>query len=191
MRNNLLKILVFGLLLSNTSIANDLINAAKERLKHKVIYDGSYQKIAYPMGDVSDNKGVCTDVVIRAYRQIGIDLQELVHVDMKARFSEFPSIWGLRKPDSNIDHRRVPNLEVFFAEKGESLAVTKNKADYKSGDIVTWRLNHNNLPHIGVVSDVKSASGTPLIIHNIGMGPQMNDMLFAHKIVGHYRYLSD
>ena len=120
------------LILSNAVVAeHKLVTAAKERLNHFVIYDGSYQSIAYPNGDVDKNKGVCTDVIIRSYRQLGIDLQKLVHEDMQNNFSLYPSIWGLSKPDSNIDHRRVPNLETFFKRHGQSLAITKNAKDYK------------------------------------------------------------
>jgi uncharacterized protein YijF (DUF1287 family) len=168
--------------------ANDLVSAAKQRLNHFVIYDGSYQKIAYPMGDVDKNKGVCTDVIIRSYRALGVDLQELVHEDMKSHFDEYPQNWGLNKPDSNIDHRRVPNLETFFAKYGKTLPITNKANDYQPGDLVTWRLKGTNLPHIGIVSDQMAASGNYKIIHNIGLGPQLNDMLFDHKIVGHYQY---
>ncbi len=166
-----------------------LVEAAKERLKHFVIYDGSYKKIPYPNGDVDKNRGVCSDVVIRSYRTLGKDLQQLVHEDMKAHFDAYPKIWGLKKPDSNIDHRRVPNLEAFFKRHGKTLKTTKNPKDYQPGDIVSWRLD-NNLPHIGIVSDEpsKSNSNRYKIIHNIGLGPQLNDMLFDFKIVGHYRY---
>ncbi|MCX7554320.1 DUF1287 domain-containing protein [Marinicella sp. S1101] len=170
------------------SIANPLVDAAKDRLKHVVIYDGSYQSIAYPMGDVAANKGVCTDVIIRSYRALGIDLQQLVHEDMDKHFGLYPKIWGLNKPDSNIDHRRVPNLEVFFKRFGVALPITQNPRDYQPGDIVSWRLSGNNRPHIGIVSDQKAASGNYEIIHNIGWGVRSEDMLFKHPITGHYRY---
>lgn len=177
------------LLLFSLSIqANELVEAAKERLNHLVIYDGSYQKIDYPMGDVDKNKGVCTDVVIRSYRSIGVDLQQLLHQDMVASFEEYPKIWGLKKADSNIDHRRVPNLETFFTRFGQVLPITNDPEDYRPGDLVTWRLTGSNLPHIGIVSDEQAASGNPKIIHNIGWGPQIEDMLFKHKIVGHYHF---
>ncbi len=168
--------------------ANPLVKAAKERLEHFVIYDGSYQKIAYPMGDVNPSKGVCTDVIIRSYRTLDIDLQRLVHEDMKAHFDQYPAIWGLKKPDSNIDHRRVPNLEAFFARYGKVLPITDQGKDYQPGEIVTWRLKGSNLPHIGIVSDEKASSGNYKIIHNIGWGPQLNDMLFDHRIEGHFVY---
>lgn len=182
-----MKVLVL-LLVSLPLYANDLVSAAKDRLNHFVIYDGSYKKIAYPMGDVDKNKGVCTDVIIRSYRALGVDLQQLVHEDMKAQFDVYPNIWGLNKPDSNIDHRRVPNLETFFSEHGKTLPISKDPKDYHPGDLVTWRLNGSNLPHIGIVSDEVAASGHYKIIHNIGLGPQMNDMLFDHKIIGHFQY---
>ncbi len=165
-----------------------LISAAKERLKHKVTYNGVYQAIAYPMGDVPDNIGVCTDVVIRSYRKLGIDLQQLVHRDMKAHFEQYPKIWGLSRPDTNIDHRRVPNLQTFFGRQGASMGVTDVAADYLPGDLVTWMLP-GNLPHIGIVSDIKSADGERyLIVHNIGLGPNLDDFLFGARITGHYRY---
>lgn len=154
-------------------------------------YDGGYKAIPYPNGDVPPETGVCTDVIIRAYRALGFDLQKLVHEDMKRNFSKYPRLWGLSRPDRNIDHRRVPNLQVFFARHGKSLPVTKDPANYKTGDIVTWNLAHpsRSLPHIGIVSDKMSADGkTPLVVHNIGGGTQIEDMLFNYKITGHYRY---
>jgi len=176
------------LLLSQSAQSSDLVKAAKERLNHLVIYDGSYQTIDYPMGDVDANKGVCTDVIIRSYRVLGIDLQQRVHEDMTAHFDSYPTIWGLSKPDSSIDHRRVPNLETFFKRHGENLPVSKQAKDYQPGDVVTWRLKGNNLPHVGIVSDTKAESGRNEIIHNIGWGPQSDDILFEHPIVGHFRY---
>jgi uncharacterized protein YijF (DUF1287 family) len=167
-----------------------LVDAAFERTKHSVRYDGSYRTIAYPNGDVPSNIGVCTDVLIRAYRTLGIDLQQLVHEDMVAHFDRYPSrrIWGLVRPDKNIDHRRVPNLQCFFTRHGTSLQVTRNGSDYKPGDIVTWLLP-GNLPHIGIVSDkVDQQTKSPLIVHNIGAGPKLEDMLFYYPITGHYRY---
>ncbi len=153
-----------------------------------VIYDGSYRKIPYPNGDVPRNIGVCTDVVIRAYRKLNIDLQKEVHEDMKPNFSEYPKIWGLKETDTNIDHRRVPNLQVFFSRKGATLPVTNNPKNYKPGDIVTWMLP-NNLPHIGIVVNKKSADGKRYkIVHNIGGGQVLEDMLFDYTITGHYRY---
>lgn len=154
-------------------------------------YDGAYKSIPYPNGDVPIETGVCTDVIIRAYRALGFDLQKLVHEDMKKHFSKYPKIWGMTRTDRNIDHRRVPNLEVFFARHGKKLPVTKNPADYKTGDIVTWNLAHpsRSLPHIGIISDKLSDDGkTPLVVHNIGGGAQVEDMLFNYKITGHYRY---
>lgn len=171
---------------------NNLVAAATERLNHFVIYDGSYKSIAYPNGDVDKNKGVCTDVVIRSYRSLGIDLQKRVHEDMKKNFSTYPQIWGLKKPDSNIDHRRVPNLEKFFQKNGTSLKISDDSKTYQPGDLVTWRLP-NNLPHIGIVSNIHSDKDPNRykIIHNIGWGPKLDDMLFEYKIVGHFRYESD
>ena len=167
--------------------SENLVKAAHERLKSFVIYNGKYVKLKYPMGDVHKNTGVCTDVIIRSYRQLGLDFQQLIHEDMKAHFSSYPKNWGLKKPDTNIDHRRVPNIRRFLKRKGYSLPITKNPNDYRAGDIVTWRLA-NNLPHIGIVVDQKSSKSIPLIIHNIGWGPKLEDFLFGAKITGHYRY---
>lgn len=170
---------------------DDIVDAAMERTAHAVQYDGSYIPIDYPNGDVPPNIGVCTDVLIRSYRVIGTDLQRLVHKDMQANFSEYPSrcIWGLSRTDSNIDHRRVPNLQVFFSRHGERLPVTGDKDDYRPGNIVTWILP-GNLPHIGIVSDkINPETDNPLIIHNIGAGPQIEDMLFRYQITGHYKYI--
>ncbi|EJE8558715.1 DUF1287 domain-containing protein [Vibrio vulnificus] len=169
---------------------SDLVDAAKERTTHTVIYDGSYIKIAYPNGDVPPSIGVCTDVIIRSYRKLGVDLQVLVHEDMRDNFSLYPSnrIWGLSKPDRNIDHRRVPNLQIFFKRHGQSLLISDEGLAYKAGDIVTWMLP-SNLPHIGIVTNDLSQDGKrPLIVHNIGSGPVLEDMLFDFKITGHFRY---
>ncbi len=134
--------------------------------------------------------GVCTDVVIRSYRAVGIDLQELVHEDIQKYFSAYPKNWSLRKPDTNIDHRRIPNLKTFFSRHGKALSVSQQASDYKPGDIVTWMLPRN-LPHIGIVTDQFVPNTTrPMIVHNIGQGPQLEDMLFQYKITGHYRYLT-
>ncbi|HWW75641.1 MAG TPA: DUF1287 domain-containing protein, partial [Pyrinomonadaceae bacterium] len=159
------------------------------RTSHEVRYDPTYFVIEYPGGDVPAEVGVCTDEVIRSYRALGVDLQQLVHEDMKANFSLYPHKWGLKKPDTNIDHRRVPNLMVFFARQGASLPVTQEARDYRPGDVVTWDLG-GGMTHIGVVVGVPSAAdeGRLQIVHNIGAGPKMEDVLFAWKITGHYRY---
>lgn len=175
------------------SFTEDFVDAAHERTTHQVSYDGAYRTIDYPWGDVPKNKGVCTDVIIRAYRSLGTDLQQLVHEDMQHHFSQYPSarIWGLTKPDKNIDHRRVPNLQVFFTRFGKVLKVTNNASDYSAGDIVTWMLPGNR-PHIGIVTEkVNPITGNPMIVHNIGSGPQLEDMLFSYKISGHYHYVPD
>ncbi|WP_253938286.1 DUF1287 domain-containing protein [Hahella sp. HN01] len=165
-----------------------LSTAALERTNHQVVYDGRYRSIPYPNGDVPANTGVCTDVVIRAYRQLGVDLQKEVHEDMSQYFSLYPKIWGLQKPDANIDHRRVPNLQTYFSRHGQSLPVTDKAEDYQPGDLVTWMLP-GNLPHIGIVVDKKHwLSSRPMIVHNIGRGPKLEDMLFDYPITGHYRY---
>ena len=167
-----------------------LVSAAEERTHHTVRYDSAYVRIPYPGGDVPEDTGVCTDEVIRSYRALGIDLQKEVHEDMEKNFFAYPRqrTWPGRSPDTNIDHRRVPNLMVFFSRKGESLAIKDNPADYLPGDIVTWDLG-GGVPHIGIVVDEKSAQdGRHLIVHNIGQGPKREDVLFAWKITGHYRY---
>ena len=170
------------------SFALNLVKAAKERTTHTVIYDGSYKKIPYPLGDVPDGIGVCTDVVIRSYRALGIDLQQLVHEDMQEDFSAYPNNWGLHKPDSNIDHRRVPNLQTFMRRHGTTLSVSLKELDYTAGDLVTWNVA-NRLPHIGIVTDQKvPGTNRPMIVHNIGEGPKQEDILFAFPITGHYQY---
>ena len=163
-----------------------LASAAVELTAHQVEYDPSYFSIAYPNGDVPSNKGVCTDVIIRAYRKVGRDLQQEVHEDMKANFAQYPKNWGLRKTDTNIDHRRVPNLAAFFKRSKAALPVTGRPEDYRAGDLVTWMLP-GQLPHIGIVS-TRAAHGRPLVIHNIGAGTREEDALFAYRLTGHYRY---
>ncbi len=165
-----------------------LVDAAMKRLDYQIAYDGSYRRINYPNGDVPDHIGVCTDLVVRAYREVGIDLQQEVHEDMKVSFAAYPQLWGHSGPDANIDHRRVPNLQVFFARKGEVLSISTKAEDYRPGDLVTWLLP-GNLPHIGMVVTRRSSDGRrPLVVHNIGAGPKLEDMLFEFPITGHYRY---
>lgn len=170
-------------------ILAQLVVAAVERPNHRVQYDGAYYQIAYPNGDVPADRGACTDEIVRAYRAVGVDLQKEVHEDMAANFAVYPTRFGLKQPDANIDHRRVPNLMTFFARKGKQLPVTQNAADYAPGDIVTWDLGAGQT-HIGLVVDVP-AEDEPTryqIMHNIGAGPQLQDALFAWPITGHYRY---
>ncbi len=165
-----------------------LVEAARSQIGKTISYDPAYTGLSYPNGDVPIEKGVCTDVVIRALRVAhGKDLQKLVHEDMKNSFSAYPKNWGLTKPDKNIDHRRVPNLITYFTRKGYSLKVTKNPEDYLPGDIVTCIVG-KNLPHIMVVSEKKSNDGVPLIIHNIGSGTQEEDRLFSFTLTGHFRW---
>ncbi len=164
-----------------------IVAAARAQVGKTVIYDPAYVDLDYPLGDVPIERGVCTDVVIRAFRDgAGIDLQKLVHEDMKAAFSDYPKTWGLTKPDSNIDHRRVPNLRRYFERKGFSLPASTEKQDYLPGDLVTCTI-YPNLPHIMVVSDKKNADGTPLVIHNIGAGAREEDRLFEFPVTGHFR----
>ena len=190
-----MRLVIILLLISKNILASSfeeaLVNAAIERTRFNVRYDGSYHSIAYPNGDVPQNIGVCTDVIIRTYRKLGFDLQRLVHEDMVVNFKAYPSkrIWGLRKPDKNIDHRRVPNLQSFFSRHGNILPISNKPEDYSPGDMVTWGVA-GNLPHIGIVIDeISVKTNNPLIVHNIGNGPQIEDMLFKYKITGHYRYI--
>jgi uncharacterized protein YijF (DUF1287 family) len=167
---------------------DQLADSALTLTNDKVIYDPSYFSIAYPNGDVPSHKGVCTDVVIRAYRKFGVDLQKLIHEDMAANFSIYPNNWELTRTDKNIDHRRVPNQMKFFERFGKVLKVTNNPNDYLPGDIVCWNLG-GAVTHIGIVSNKKSRDGKRyLIIHNIGAGQVLEDCLFDFKIIGHYRY---
>lgn len=163
--------------------------AAIERTRHSVRYDPKYVRIPYPGGDVPADTGVCSDEVIRAYRALGIDLQKEVHEDMVANFAAYPNQrrWLLAHPDSSIDHRRVPNLMVFFGRKGISLPTTTRAEDYEPGELVTWDLG-GGVPHIGIVVNRKSPSGRYMVVHNIGAGPKMEDVLFSWKVTGHYRY---
>lgn len=167
----------------------NLVAAAVERTHHEVTYDPGYVAIAYPGGDVPADSGVCSDEIVRVYRALGIDLQKEVHEDVVKNFTAYPmSRWRQTHPDRNIDHRRVPNLMVFFARQGEELAITERAADYAPGDLVAWDLGNGHL-HIGMVVNQKdAASGRYMIVHNIGEGPKMEDVLFDWKIIGHYRY---
>jgi uncharacterized protein YijF (DUF1287 family) len=166
--------------------ALDLVAAARAQVGVTLIYDPSYQRIGYPMGDVAPERGVCSDVVVRAFRAVGIDLQQEVHRDMKRHFAAYPNNWSLTAPDPNIDHRRVPNLAIWFKRQGYALPVTSNPADYQAGDVVAWILA-NGRPHIGIVSDRRSADGSRLVIHNIGAGAREEDVLFAYRISGRFR----
>ncbi len=192
------------------SIAKALVEAAIARTRRLVIYDPTYRVIAYPGGDVALDRGVCSDVIVRSYRALGIDLQRRVHEDMRRAFRRYPRRWGLTRPDRNIDHRRVANLRVFFTRHGQSLPVSRDPSDYQPGDLVTWDLaapraggarrarvikpargamTFARTPHIGVVTHLKSADGKrPLIVHNIGAGTRTEDMLLSFRITGHYRY---
>lgn len=172
------------------NFAEKLSQAAISIIDPSIDYDPTYYSIPYPNGDVPANKGVCTDVVIRSYRKLGIDLQKEVHEDMLEDFKAYPNLikWGMTKTDTNIDHRRVPNLEVYFERKGIKLPVTQNPKDYKTGEMVTWLIN-DKLPHIGIVTSQKSKDGKRnLIVHNVGAGQVMEDCLFAYKIVRHFKY---
>jgi len=173
-----------------TAFGKQLAEAAENLTLVTVVYDPSYFSIPYPNGDIPAGKGVCTDVAVRAYRKLGIDLQQLVHEDMKANFGAYPKRWGLKKTDTNIDHRRVPNLQTFFTRKGTTLSKSSSAADYLPGDIVTWDLGQG-ITHIGIVSSKRADhSDRYLIVHNIGGGQVLADCLFQFPITGHYRYKS-
>jgi len=174
-----------------SNFKKDFVEAAINRTNYDIIYDNNYFSIDYPNGDIPKDKGVCTDVIIRSYRAIGTDLQVLVHEDMSRNFNIYPSnrIWGHTKPYSSIDHRRVPNLQVFFERHGKVLEISNNKEDYSPGDLVTWKIHYNpktkiwSTDHIGIVVD------NLMIVHNIGGGVVLEDVLFEYKITGHYRYV--
>ena len=176
-------------LASHQEFLRRLVAAAVERTGHIVRYDPAYVRIPYPNGDVPEGVGVCTDEIIRIYRAVGIDLQKEVHEDMAKNFSAYPNMrkWRLMRTDTNIDHRRVPNLAVFFRRNGENIATTTIASYYQPGDLVTWDLG-SGIPHIGMVVDKKAASGRYMVVHNIGQGPRIEDVLFAWKITGHFRY---
>lgn len=178
---------------SKEKFFRSFVAAAVERTRHTVRYDPAYVRIPYPGGDVPASTGVCTDEVIRAYRAVGVDLQKEIHEDMLAQRSAYPRKWAVARAngdgtDTNIDHRRVPNLMAFFTRKGQSLPLSAAADEYHPGDLVTWDLG-GGITHIGIVVDPKSPeSGRNMIVHNIGAGPRMEDVLFNWKIIGHYRY---
>lgn len=181
-------VLSISLAIGQTDFYDWLADSALVLTKDRVLYDPSYFRIDYPNGDVPAGKGVCTDVVIRAYRKLGVDLQKEVHEDMKANFDKYPKNWGLSRPDRNIDHRRVPNLMFFFARHGTVMEITADSEDYLPGDIVCWNLG-GGTTHIGIVSKKKSWNRKRhLIIHNIGVGQVLEDCLFSYNVIGHYRF---
>ncbi|MEM6413027.1 MAG: DUF1287 domain-containing protein [Pseudomonadota bacterium] len=175
------------------ALGHRIAKAALERTESPVTYDPAYRKLAYPNGDVASDRGVCSDVIIRVLRGVGLDLQKSVHEDMRANFSAYPRLWSAARPDPNIDHRRVPNLETFFTRAGARRPQSTNPKDFRAGDIVAWNLRGKAgvLPHIGIVTDKKGASGWPMIVHNIGRGPQHEDVLLLWPITGHYRLSDD
>ncbi|MEO7935104.1 MAG: DUF1287 domain-containing protein [Dokdonella sp.] len=186
--------LAVALLVCNPARANadidQLLKAAISQVGVTRSYDSAYVRLAYPGGDVPLDRGVCADVVIRAMRALGVDFQVKLHEDMRAHFSAYPTRWGLKGPDPNIDHRRVMNLETWFAREGKTVPTSANALDYLPGDFVSWRLEEGQ-PHIGIVADLRSADGVrPLIIHNIGAGTRIEDVLFAWSISGHYRWFA-
>ena len=180
--------ILVGISFGQSDFGNRLADSAFTLTKQRVKYDPTYFQIKYPNGDVPAGKGVCTDVIIRTYRKLGIDLQKEVHEDIASKFDKYPHKWGLKHPDKNIDHRRVPNLMVFFAKFGKEKTMTSKPNDYLPGDIVCWNLG-GATTHIGIVSKKKSQDGKRhMMIHNIGQGQVLEDCLFAYKIIGHYEY---
>jgi uncharacterized protein len=180
--------LLLFLVATASNSASCIVESARNQIGVTATYDPTYVRLRYPGGDVLLDRGVCTDVLIRAYRACGADLQVLVHEDMKTAWAKYPKLWNQTGPDSNIDHRRVPNLAVFFARHGETLSTAQNPSAYKPADIVTWKLP-SGVPHIGFVSDHKNDNGIPLVIHNIGAGAREKDELFLYKITGHFRFV--
>lgn len=179
---------VLGPMRASPEQAQAVVAAARAQVGKTTLYDPAYVRLGYPGGDVPLERGVCTDVVIRAFRALGVDLQQLVHDDMKSAFRAYPQQWGLARPDPNIDHRRVPNLMTFFRRRGKELPHGNDATFYEPGDVVAWRLP-NGLLHIGVVADTRTSDGSrPLLVHNIGAGARLEDVLFAYEIIGHYRY---
>ena len=173
--------------MAEADFAVRLVDAARTQIGVTHGYDPAYVRLKYPGGDVPIETGVCTDVVVRAYRVLGIDLQQHVHEDMRRAFDAYPKLWGLKSPDANIDHRRVPNLAAYFARHGTTLKASQDDPSlYAAGDIVTWRLS-SGVPHIGIVSK-RRVGGRPTVVHNIGLGTRDDDALFAFVVTGHYRY---
>lgn len=168
-------------------VSPPLVAAARSQVGVTVRYDPAYVRLGYPGGDVPQDRGVCTDVVVRALRTQGIDLQARIHEDMRANFARYPKQWGLTAADPNIDHRRVPNQMRWFERQGWQRPISQRVGDYAPGDIVAWKLNGNGLLHVGIVSDRRQHDGTPLVLHNIGSGTREENLLFQHTIIGHYR----
>ncbi|QJE95800.1 DUF1287 domain-containing protein [Luteolibacter luteus] len=184
----LVLLLALAIPLHASESGSKIVSAARKQVGVTLYYTPDYEQLAYPGGDLPMHRGVCTDVIIRALREgLGKDLQKLVHEDMRANFSAYPKNWGLSRPDKNIDHRRVPNLQAFFKRSGFAVKVTKDPADYEAGDLVTCTVPPH-LPHVMIVSDKKNAEGVPLVIHNIGGGAQEEDKLFTYPLTGHYRW---
>ena len=166
-----------------------MLKSAKKQTEITTNYTQKYYSISYPNGDVPEETGACTDVVIRAFRAADVDLQKEVHEDMSRNFSKYPSKWGLKKTDTNIDHRRVPNLQTFFERRGKSLPISERAENFKPGDVVTWDLNGKGMTHTGIVSNIwNNNTKRYLIFHNIGAGAKLEDRIFDWKITGHYRY---
>ncbi len=164
-----------------------VVDSAKAQIHVTTEYDPSYVRLSYPGGDVPPETGVCADVIIRAFRKAGVDLQKEIHEDMARKFTAYPQRWGLKRPDTNIDHRRVPNLMTFFRRAGKELPITAQAGDYLPGDVVAWDLG-GGVTHIGIVSEDRSGGGRRWMVHNIGRGARLEDVMFSWKVIGHYRY---
>lgn len=187
-----LAVLILGMLLPALACAElddgiRIARAAQDQVGLTLSYDPAYRRLDYPGGDVPIETGVCADVVVRALRAVGIDLQAELHRDMREHFAAYPRNWGLRRPDRNIDHRRVPNLRRWFERRGWSLPVTADAADFRPGDIVSWELADGR-PHIGIVS-TRFSTERPrrLVVHNIATGAREEDVIFGWRISGHFR----
>jgi uncharacterized protein len=174
------------LAMAGPASASPLVQKARSQVGVTISYDSAYRRLPYPGGDLPISTGVCSDVLIRAFRGLGLDLQEAVHNDMREAFHQYPRGWGLKGPDPNIDHRRVLNLMTYFKRLGWELERRPRSSDFKAGDIVAWNLS-GGATHIGIISDRKSEAGLPLVIHNIGWGVKEEDVLFSFKMIGHYR----
>ena len=165
-----------------------VVAGAVEQTGYTRLYDPTYVQLAYPGGDPPPDRGVCSDVVVRAFRRAGVDLQKEIHEDMARHFAAYPNSWHMRGPDPNIDQRRVPNLMTYFTRMGKALPISKQPEDYLPGDVVAWDLG-NGVLHIGVVTDTRAPDSPDFeIVHNIGAGARLEDVLFSWTIIGHYRY---
>ena len=186
MRVVVLFLVAFGLLFARVDISvKSLVDSARWQVGKTVIYDPDYVRLKYPMGDIDIRRGVCTDVVVRAFRKLGIDLQKEIYLDKKAHPKRYKGLYYTDRLDYNIDHRRVKNLQAYFSAKGYRV-----KDSFRAGDIVVWKLPGSNLDHIGICSDKLNSNSEPLIIHNVGYGAKEEDVLREYNIVDHFRIIN-